>query len=87
MRHSAGADFADSVEQSGFGPDPLRAAIDCRRLRLVQSGYRDIAVVIVQGGQQSDQRGQRVGHHPAPDTRVQTVIEGRDLDDTVDKPA
>ena len=53
----------------------------------MHTGHRDIALIVMQGGQQSDQRGQRVGHHPAPDTRVQTVIEGRDLDDTVDKPA
>lgn len=42
---------------------------------LVQTGHRDIALLVVQGGQQADERDQRIGHHSAPDSRMQAMFE------------
>ena len=49
----------------------------------MQPGDRDVAVIVVQAGQQAHQNRQRVGHHAAPHPRVQAVVERGDLDHAV----
>ena len=53
----------------------------------MQTGHRDVAVVVVQAGQQPHQHHQRVGNHTAPQAGVQAVVEGGDLDHAVGQPA
>ena len=49
----------------------------------MQAGHRDVAVVVVQAGQQPNQRAEGIWHHPAPHPRMQAVIERGDLDDAI----
>ena len=86
-RHRAGADLGDAVEQPGLLAHPLRRIVDVGRGALVQARHRDVAVVVVQAGQQPHQHAQRVGHHAAPHPRVQAVVERGDLDDAVGQAA
>ena len=86
----------------GTDPEPISdtpsSSPDCARTRscgivdvgggrLVQTLDRDIAVVVVQRRQQPHQHAQRVGHHTTPQTRVQAVVQRRDLHHAVGKPA
>ena len=87
LGHRARADLADPVEQSRLGAHPLRSAVDVGGTRFVQAVHRDVAVVVVQAGQQPHQDAQRVGHHAAPQPGVQAVVEGGDLDHAVGQPA
>lgn len=74
------------VEQSRLGANPLRSAVDIGSSRRVQALHRNVAVVVVQAGEQSYQDAERVGHHAAPEPRVQAVIQSRDLDHAVGQP-
>ena len=77
----------DAVEQAGLGAHPLGRVLHVGGGALVQTGHRDVAVVVVQAGQQPHQHAQRVGHHAAPQPGVQAVVERGDLDDAVGQAA
>jgi hypothetical protein len=68
-------------------PYPVGGVVDVGGRALVQARDRDVALVVVQGGQQAHQRAQRVGHHATPHPGVQPVVERRNLDDAVGQPA
>ncbi len=82
-----GTDFPDAVEQTRFLSNAFARIVDVGRDALVQTGDDDVALVVVQAGEQADEGRDRVGHHASPQARMQAVIECRDLDHTVDQAA
>ena len=76
----AGADQLDAVEDTGVRAQPLLGEVQGRGLRAHETLDRDVPPLVVEGREQPDQRGQRVGHRPAVDALVDGVLEGAHLD-------
>ena len=58
---------------AGLGAQPVGRVVHVGRRPGVQPGDRDVALVVVQRGEQPAQRHQRVGHQPAPHAGVHRV--------------
>jgi hypothetical protein len=63
------------------------AAQGGRTTRRVETGYGDVAGLVVQRGEQPAQGGERVGHRPAVQAGVHGALEHPHLDEQVDQPA
>ena len=69
----AGADELDARRDAGLGAQPLVRVVHVGRRAGVQPGDDDVALVVVQAGEQPAQRHQGVGHQPAPHAGVHGV--------------
>ncbi len=79
------AEQPDAVERPALGAQPALGVVQLRVGHRAQPLDRDVAVGVVQGGQQPAQRGQRVGDGAAVLPGMQRMIEGGHLDDAVDQ--
>jgi len=77
---AAGADQVDAVEQAGVGAQLLFGQVRPGGLGADQAGHRDVAVGVVQGGQQPAQGRHGVRHRPAVHPAVHCVVQGPHLD-------
>ena len=72
---------------AGLGAQPLLGVVDVGRGAGVQAVDGDVAVVVVQAGDEAGQRHQGVGDEAAPHAGVDGVGEGADLDVDADQAA
>ena len=79
----AGAEPVDAVQDRGLGAQPLLGVLHGCRFRSMQTRHGDVAVLVVQGGQQFAHGGEGVGHDAAELSGVQRVVQGAQFDDAV----
>ena len=78
----AGADERDAVEQAGLGAEPLPRRSRCSAATpSSRPGHRDVAIVVVERGEQAHESGDGVGGRATEHAGVHRVVEGLDPDD------
>ena len=77
----------DAVEQAGLEAQPLLVVVEVGRLAGLQPLDGEVAVRVVERGDEPDQGGDGVGHGAAEHPRVDAVVERRDRHDDPDQAA
>ena len=68
-------------------PEPVHRIVQGRRRPADQPGDGDLPGLVVQGGQEPGEHGERVGHRPAEHPAVYRVVDHPDVDEQVDQAA